>query len=90
MESQQIEQVNNVPYTVSVSGSKVRNAKRITLKSKPCIYFKDVDCRAPMCDMKVCEKCPEGTVICTKINFIKSMLQKVLMFLVALLIFAEI
>lgn len=91
MENQPVEQIQiaDVPHATALSQSRVRNAKRVGIKGKPCIYFKDMLCRTPMCDMKICEKCPEGGAVCLRINFIKNMLQKILIFFISLIFLSE-
>ena len=89
MENQQIEQVSDVPMTTPLGEAKVKNTKRVAMKMKPCIYFKDMDCRAPVCDMDVCSKCPEGTGICMNMDFMKKMIKRVSMFLLTLLILSD-
>jgi len=92
MENQSLEQIriSDIPQAMPLADSKVRNSRRVTIKGKPCIYFKDMECRTPMCDMKICEKCPEGGAVCLRINFIKSMLQKILIFFIGLIFLSEI
>ena len=75
-----IEQVREVRGARSVNQAKVKTAKKITVAAKMCVYMKDTECRMPVCDMKICEKCPEGHVYCTRVAFIKNMIQKILMF----------
>lgn len=75
-----VEQVHEVNSARSIGQAKVKNAKKIAVAAKMCVYFKDTECRIPVCDMKVCEKCPEGNVYCTRVAFIKNMIQKILMF----------
>ena len=90
METQAIEQVADVSSAKSVSGSKVKNTKKITSTAKMCVMFKDMECRIPVCDLKACEKCNEGYVYCTRVNFIKNMLQKILSFIIAFIVIFEI
>ena len=84
-----IEQISDVSSPKSVSESKVKNAKKISSNIKMCVIFKDMECRIPVCDMKVCEKCGEGAVFCTRVNFIKNMLQKILVFLISFIVISE-
>jgi len=91
MEPENIGQISNIPLTASVNESKIKDEKKTTTltNGKKCIYFKDMLCRIPVCDMQACEKCNEGYIYCTRVNFIKSLLQKVLMFFICILIFSE-
>lgn len=89
METEAIEQVADVPAAKSLSQSRVKNAKRIVSSGKMCVYFRDMPCRTPVCDMKICEKCPEGGAVCLRINFIKRMVQKILIFIIGLIVFSE-
>ena len=90
MQTQAIEQVADISSTKSVNGSKVKNTKKLISPSKMCVMFKDMECRIPVCDLKACEKCNEGYVYCTRVNFIKNMLQKILSFVIALIVISEI
>jgi len=89
MEAEAIEQVKDVSSPKNVSGAKVKNAKKIILGSKMCVVFKDMECRIPVCDLKACEQCNDGSSYCTRVNFIKSMLQKILFFFLGFLIISE-
>lgn len=89
METEGIEQIADVSSTKSVSGSRVKNLKRIRPGGRMCVFFKDMECRIPVCDLKACEKCNEGYIYCTRVNFIKNMLQRILMFFIGLIIFSE-
>ncbi len=89
MDAESIEQVADVSSPKSIGGSKVKNLKRIRAGAKMCVYFKDMECRIPVCDLKVCEKCSEGNIFCTRVNFIKSMLQRILLLLISFILFAE-
>lgn len=89
MEAEHIEQVADVSSPKSVSGGRVKNMKKIRLNAKMCVYFKDMECRIPFCDMKACEKCNSGYAYCTRVTFIKNMLQRILAFFVCLIIFAD-
>ena len=89
MQAEGIEQIIDVGSPRSASESKVKNSKKVFASTHMCVYFKDMECRIPMCDMKACEKCNEGYVYCTRVNFIKSMVSKILMFFVALIIISE-
>ena len=89
MGTEAIEQISDVSSPKSVSGSKVKNTKKVSSAVKMCIIFKDMECRIPLCDLKACEKCNEGYVFCTRVNFIKSMLQKVLLFFLGFMILSE-
>jgi len=89
MDTQAIEQIADVPPAKSLSQSKVRVAKKVVPSGKMCVYFRDMQCRSPVCDMKICEKCPEGGAVCLRINFIKSMLQKILIFFITLIFISE-
>lgn len=86
MGPENIEQVHEISGARSVGQTKVKNTKKILVAAKMCVYFKDTECRIPVCDMKACEKCPEGSVYCTRVAFIKSMLQKILVFLFCFLL----
>lgn len=88
-QSSDIAHISDIPRAMPMSGSKVKDMKRVALKGKPCIYFKDMQCRAPVCDMKACEKCPEGTFLCARINFIKRMVQRILMIFVSMIFLFE-
>jgi hypothetical protein len=90
VENQQIEQIGDVPRTMPMGESRVRNAKKVTLKGKPCVYFKDMECRAPVCDMDVCSKCPEGTGICMNMDFMKKMIKRISIFILTLLLFSDV
>jgi len=89
MDTEAIEQIADVPAAKSLSQSKVKVAKKVVPSGKMCVYFRDMLCRTPVCDMKICEKCPEGGAVCLRINFIKRMLQKVLLLFVSLLFLSE-
>ena len=89
MQPENIEQVADVPSPKSVSGGRVKNMKKIRLDAKMCVYFKDMECRIPFCDMKACEQCNSGYIYCARVTFIKNMLQRVLSFFICLMIFAE-
>jgi hypothetical protein len=89
MGTEGIEQIADVSSPKSVGGSKVKNSKRILAGAKMCVYFKDMECRIPVCDMKVCEKCNEGYIFCTRVNFIKSMLNRILLFFIGIVLFFE-
>jgi len=84
-----IEQISDVSSPKNVSGSKVKNSKKISSTVKMCAIFKDMECRIPVCDLKACEQCNDGYVYCTRVNFIKSMLQKILFFFMGILIISE-
>jgi hypothetical protein len=75
-----IDRIHEVSGARSIGQAKVKNAKKIIVAAKMCVYFKDTECRIPVCDMKVCEKCPEGHVYCTRVAFIRTMVQKILLF----------
>lgn len=91
MNAENIEIVAEVPAAKSLSQSKVKNFKRaMSVTGKMCVYFKDMECRIPMCDMKACEKCTEGSTYCTRVTFIKNLVKKILIFFACLLIFTEI
>jgi len=89
MKAESIEQVSDVSSPKSLSESKVKNAKKVSSKVKMCVYFKEMECRIPICDLKACEKCNEGYVFCTRVNFIKNMLQKILMFFISFIVMRE-
>ena len=91
MEPEKIGQISDIPLTASVNESKIKDEKKtVTMTNgKKCVYFKDMVCRIPICDMKACEKCSEGYIYCTRVNFIKSLIQKVLMFFICFLIISE-
>jgi len=89
MENQSVEQISDVPHAAPLAESRVRNTKKVAIKIKSCIYFKDMDCRAPVCDMDICEKCPEGGAVCLKINFIKRMISRILALFVSFLFLSE-
>ena len=91
MEIENIEQIKDIVKMDSPSQSKLRSKKAVNKVSfKPCIYFNDVECRIPVCDMETCEKCPKGYIYCmdVKPNYLKQMLHKIIgiaLFLVALI-----
>ena len=89
MGTEAIEQISDVSSPKNVSGSKVKNTKKIAQGAKMCVFFKDMECRIPLCDLKACEKCNEGSVFCTRVSFIKSMLQKILLFFLGFIIISE-
>jgi hypothetical protein len=89
MGTEAIEQISDVSSPKNVSGSKVKNAKKISSSIKMCTIFKDMECRIPVCDLKACEQCNDGYVYCTRVNFIKSMLQKILLFFLGFIIISE-
>lgn len=89
METESIEHVADVSSPKSLGGSKVKNTKKILAGAKMCVYFKDMECRIPFCDMKACEKCNEGYIFCTRVNFIKGMLNKILLFFIGIVLFFE-
>jgi hypothetical protein len=89
MAIENIEQVADVGSPRSVNESKVKHTKKIHLDSKMCVIFKDMECRIPICDMKACAQCNEGYVYCTRVNFIKDMLQKIFLFLLMFILFTD-
>jgi len=89
MGTEAVEQIKDVVSPKNVSGAKVKNAKKVVLGSKMCVIFKDMECRIPVCDLKACEQCNDGYVYCTRVNFIKSMLQKILLFFLGFIIISE-
>jgi hypothetical protein len=91
MEPENIGHISDIPLAASVNESKIKDEKKTTTMTngRKCIYFKDMVCRIPVCDMKACEKCSEGSIYCTRVNFIKSLIQKVLMVFIGILIFSE-
>jgi hypothetical protein len=89
MQTENIEQIAGLTSPRSVNESKVKNSKKISSSVKMCVFFKDMECKIPFCDMKACEKCNEGYVYCTRINFIKSMVQKILLFFISFIIVSE-
>jgi hypothetical protein len=96
METAAIEQIKDVTSPIkdvtspkNVSGAKVKNAKKTSSGIKMCAVFKDMECRIPVCDLKACGQCNDGYVYCTRVNFIKSMLQKILFFFLGILIITE-
>jgi hypothetical protein len=96
METAAMEQIKDVASPIkdvtspkNVSGAKVKNAKKAAYAVKMCAIFKDMECRIPVCDLKACGQCNDGYVYCTRVNFIKNMLQKVLLFFVAIIIISE-
>jgi len=90
MEMEHIELIADVPSAKPLSDARVKNSKKILPNGKMCTYYKNMECRAPFCDMDVCQKCPEGGAYCTRVAFIKKMITRVLIFIVSLLIFADI
>jgi hypothetical protein len=89
MGMENIEQIADVESPKSVGETRVKNTKKIFRDVKMCLIYKDMECRIPVCDMKACEKCNNGHVYCTRVAFIKNMLQKVFMFLMVLLVISE-
>jgi hypothetical protein len=89
MGTEAIEQIKDVGSPKNVSGSKVKNVKKTSFAVKMCAIFKDMECRIPVCDLKACEQCNDGYVYCTRVNFIKSMLQKILFFFLGFMIISE-
>lgn len=84
MDIENIEQVSDVVATKSLNNARVKQAKKVPATAKQCIYFKDVECRAPLCDMEVCQKCPEGHGFCSRTLLIKSMIRKVMIFFIGI------
>ena len=96
METVAVEQVKDVTSPIkdvtspkNVSGAKVKGAKKALYAVKMCSVFKDMECRIPVCDLKACGQCNDGYVFCTRVSFIKSMLQKILFFFLGILIITE-
>ncbi len=89
MDAEKIELVSDVVSAKAVSETKVKNDKKVVLAGKPCVYFKDMECRIPLCDMDVCSKCDQGFAYCTRVNYIKSMIQRILMFIIACICISE-
>ncbi|MFH1710408.1 MAG: hypothetical protein ABH860_04975 [bacterium] len=89
MRAEGIEQISETSSIMSVSESRVKNARKIFSSAKMCAFFKDMECRIPVCDLKACEKCNEGHVYCTRVSFIKNMIQKVLLFFIGFIIISE-
>jgi hypothetical protein len=85
-----IPEISEIASARSVSESKVKDTKKAVASGRMCTYFKDMICRIPLCDMDTCAKCSEGAAFCTRVNYIKSMLQKVLMFIIAIICISEI
>ena len=90
METEALEHVGEDVSAKPLNQSKVKNTKKISDGLKMCVYFKDMECRIPICDIKACEKCNEGQTYCTRVTFIKNLVQKILMFIVCVLIFTDI
>jgi hypothetical protein len=84
-----IEKIYDIASTRPLGDSRVKNAKKISENVKMCRFIKDMPCKLPLCDLKVCEKCPEGFAYCTRVNFIKKMIEKVLLFIISLIIVSE-
>jgi hypothetical protein len=89
MDTGSIELIHDVPMTKPLDGAKVKNMKKINRMTKTCVFFKDMECRAPVCDMEVCQKCSEGYGHCTRVALMKSMIQRVLLLIVSFLLFSE-
>jgi hypothetical protein len=85
MEMEGMELVSDVPSMKKISDSRVKNSKRAAITVKMCVYFKDKECRVPVCDMTICQKCPEGHGFCQRVSFMRNMVQKVLLFLASFL-----
>ena len=81
--------VEDVVATKSLNNSPVKMKKQVPATAKPCVYFKDVECRAPMCDMEVCQKCPEGHGFCDRTLLIKRMIQRVMLFFIGFILFCD-
>jgi hypothetical protein len=89
MAIENIEQVADVGSPRSVNESKVKHTKKLRPDLKMCVFYKDMECRIPVCDMKACGQCNEGYVYCTRVNFIKDMLQKIFLFLLMFILFTD-
>jgi hypothetical protein len=89
MQIENMELVSDVPSMQKMSGARVKNSKKAAFTAKMCVYFKDTECRAPVCDLSICQKCPEGHGFCQRVSFMRKMVQKVLLFLAVFLIAAE-
>jgi len=89
MDSEEIEHVSEIASSKSLNKVRVNNSKKMSSIVKMCVYLKDMECRIPICDMKICEKCPEGFVYCTRVDFIRNMIKKVLVIFLCFLVFLE-
>ncbi|MFC1767597.1 hypothetical protein ACFLZ2_03480 [Candidatus Margulisiibacteriota bacterium] len=82
METDNIEQVKEVAKINSTCDSKLeKKTKKINKTGgAPCIYFDDMLCRTPFCDLEICSKCPQGGIYCTdKVpNPLRKLLHKVI------------
>ena len=84
-----IEQVADVVATKSLDHARVKQTKKVPATAKQCIYFKDVECRAPLCDMEACQKCPEGHGFCSRTLLIKRMVQKLMIICIGIFFFCD-
>lgn len=45
-----------------------KDGKASKVSNRLCMYFKNIICRIPFCDLEVCSKCPKGYVYCATGN----------------------
>jgi hypothetical protein len=90
MTTTSVEIVSDVISAKPLHDSRIKPSKKTEIAIKKCAFIKDMECRLPVCDMKVCEKCPEGHVYCTRIAFIKSLISKVLLLFICFFLFFDI
>ena len=90
MDAEKIEQVTDVVSAKAVNDSKIKNEKKAVFSGKMCVYYKEMECRIPLCDMDLCSKCSEGYAFCSRVNYIKNMIAKILLFVLALITLSEI
>jgi hypothetical protein len=89
MDTEKIEQISDIVSAKAVNGSKVKNTKKAETNGRMCVYFKDMVCRIPLCDMDACSKCSEGSQYCMRVSYIKSMIQRILLFILAFICVSE-
>jgi len=90
MEREGLDQIGDIANVNQSGGSRLeRKISKIGKpRGTPCIYFDDMVCKTPFCDMEICSKCPKGCSYCTdtSMNPLRKMLHKIvgiIIFLVA-------
>lgn len=81
MESEQIIPATRTEKITDSGDLKLKkDGKTGRVSNRLCMYFKNIICRVPFCDLEVCAKCPKGYVYCAtgNPNPLKKMLHRVI------------
>lgn len=89
MGAENIERIGDVMAAKPLNDTRIKASKKVPATAKQCLYFKDIECRAPLCDMEMCQKCPEGHGFCSRTILLRQLVSRVLMFIVCFLVFAD-